>query len=102
PRRAFELSGDMLTLSDSNLRSFSLANPDVASQRDDLVIGSCTTTTVYYPGQAGYYDDYQGGYYGYGRWGCSLGAAPSGGGTGALAGLFGLAFVGLIVRRRTS
>jgi hypothetical protein len=42
PRRAFENGGDLVTVSDSNVRAFSLANLDIAHQTADLVIGTCT------------------------------------------------------------
>ncbi|HEY6476345.1 MAG TPA: beta-propeller domain-containing protein [Polyangia bacterium] len=44
PRRAFENGGDLITVSDSNVRAFSLANLDVAHQTADLVIGACVPT----------------------------------------------------------
>jgi hypothetical protein len=64
PRRAFENGAEMIAVSDSNVRSFSLASLDVAHQSADLVIGMCTTTSTptYYgggvaqrPGGAGEY-----------------------------------------------
>ncbi len=64
PRRAFENGAEMIAVSDSNVRSFSLASLDVAHQSADLVIGTCTTTSTptYYgggvaqrPGEAGQY-----------------------------------------------
>jgi len=45
PRRAFEHMGEMVTVSDSNVRSFSLANRSKALQTADLVIGSCVAKT---------------------------------------------------------
>jgi hypothetical protein len=45
PRRAFEHNEEMLTVSDSNVRSFSLENPAVAHQTADLVIGTCVPDT---------------------------------------------------------
>ncbi|HEY4392520.1 MAG TPA: hypothetical protein VGP64_00585, partial [Polyangia bacterium] len=41
PRRAFENGSDLVTVSDSNVRAFSLANLDIAHQTADLVIGTC-------------------------------------------------------------
>jgi hypothetical protein len=42
PRRAFENStGEMIAVSDSNVRAFSLADLGVAHQTADVVIGSC-------------------------------------------------------------
>jgi hypothetical protein len=53
PRRAFENGGDLVTVSDSNVRAFSLANLDIAHQTADLVIGTCipdqSTTTTQVP-----------------------------------------------------
>jgi hypothetical protein len=51
PRRAFENGGDLVTVSDSNVRAFSVANLDIAHQTADLVIGTCTpsSTTTYTP-----------------------------------------------------
>jgi uncharacterized membrane protein len=42
PRRAFEDGTQMLTVSDSNVRSFALADLNAAHQTADLVIGTCT------------------------------------------------------------
>jgi MYXO-CTERM domain-containing protein len=42
PRRAFENGSDLVTVSDSNVRTFSLADLDVAHQTADLVIGACS------------------------------------------------------------
>jgi hypothetical protein len=41
PRRAFENGGDLIAVSDSNVRAFSLANLEIAHQTADLVIGTC-------------------------------------------------------------
>jgi hypothetical protein len=51
PRRAFESGPDLVTVSDSNVRAFSLANLDIAHQTADLVIGTCepSTGTTYTP-----------------------------------------------------
>jgi hypothetical protein len=51
PRRAFENGGDLVTVSDSNVRAFSLANLDIAHQTADLLIGTCepSTGTTYTP-----------------------------------------------------
>ena len=45
PRRAFEHNEELLTVSDSNVRAFSLANLAVAHQTADLVIGTCVPET---------------------------------------------------------
>jgi hypothetical protein len=44
PRRAFENGAEMVTVSDSNVRTFSLGDLTVAHQTADLVIGSCTSS----------------------------------------------------------
>jgi hypothetical protein len=51
PKRAIELSGELLAVSDSNVRAFSLANPDVVAQTADVTIGTCVMPTI--PGQGG-------------------------------------------------
>jgi len=55
PRRAFELGGQMIAVSDSNVRAFGLENPDVAHQTADVVIGTCVPDTDpgYYGGGGG-------------------------------------------------
>jgi hypothetical protein len=46
PRRAFESStGEMIAVSDSNVRAFSLADLDIAHQTADVVIGTCLPST---------------------------------------------------------
>ena len=53
PRRALENGVEVLAVSDSNVREFSLASVDVAHQTADLVIGTCVPdsdgTPVYQP-----------------------------------------------------
>ncbi|HEX4422653.1 MAG TPA: beta-propeller domain-containing protein [Kofleriaceae bacterium] len=100
PRRAFELSGEMVTVSDSNVRAFSLADTVVAAPDADLVIDTCTPddpTGGYNQGGfgdgVGVGDEVGGGEYSDG-YGCS--ASRGGGGGFVLIGL-GLA---LSVRRR--
>jgi hypothetical protein len=51
PKRAIELSGELLAVSDSDVRAFSLANLDVATETADVAIGTCVTATL--PGQQG-------------------------------------------------
>jgi hypothetical protein len=99
PRRAFENNGEMLTVSDSHVRSFSLARFDTPVQTADLVIGSCVPDDL--PTQAGYGGaDYAGGaYYANRRFvACTVTAA------GAARGLAGpgiaLACVLLVAARR--
>jgi hypothetical protein len=46
PRRALELTGQMLAVSDSNVASFSLATPDVATQTAAVTIGTCVARTT--------------------------------------------------------
>ena len=45
PRRAFEHNEELLAVSDSNVRAFSLANLAVAHQTADVVIGTCVPDT---------------------------------------------------------
>ncbi len=86
PRRALPYQDELITVSDSNVRTFSLANKDVAQPTADVVIGKCVSRYGY--------DDF-GGF-------CSVHAPGSRAGgiatIGTLAGVF--AFV--IVRRRRS
>jgi hypothetical protein len=49
PRRALQKNGELLAVSDSNVRSFALGNHAVAMQTADLVIGECVPKTL--PGQ---------------------------------------------------
>jgi hypothetical protein len=52
PKRALELSqGELLAVSDSDVRAFSLANLDVSMQTADVSIGMCVQPTI--PGQTG-------------------------------------------------
>jgi hypothetical protein len=107
PRRAFENDGEMLTVSDSNVRSFSLANIATATQTADLVIGTCVADVL--PGQTGYAPGNYGvggaSYYSGGRYGtaCSVGAAgaPAGGGVAGSGLAFGAALLlfGRVSRR---
>jgi hypothetical protein len=89
PRRAFENGGEILTLSDSNVRSFGMADLDSAEQTADLTIGTCVERSAYYGGQG------WGGW-----WGCAL-AAPgtSSGAPGAAAVALGAIAVALGRRR---
>ena len=52
PRRAFELDQQMVTVSDSNVRTFSLETAVAAHQTADVVIGTCVpdSSTPYYGG----------------------------------------------------
>jgi hypothetical protein len=43
PRRAFENQGELITVSDSNVRTFSLADRDRAVPTADVVIGTCVS-----------------------------------------------------------
>jgi hypothetical protein len=55
PLRAFEHHQEMIAVSDSNVRAFSLSDLDVADQTADLTIGTCTapnTPTPLYDGFA--------------------------------------------------
>jgi hypothetical protein len=53
PRRAFEKTGEMITVSDTNVRSFSLANRDIAQRTADLVIGDCVENVLPSSGSGG-------------------------------------------------
>lgn len=46
PRRALENGNELIAVSDSNVRSFSLTNLDVAHETADLVIGECSMSAV--------------------------------------------------------
>jgi hypothetical protein len=113
PRRAFENQGEMLTVSDSNVRSFSLAQLgqyDTAAATADLVIGTCVADVL--PNETGYGANPGavggGGYYYYGggdggaRFGaCTVGAAGTSGGAAGSAFLaFGCALLAFARRRR--
>jgi uncharacterized protein (TIGR03382 family) len=51
PRRTMEIGSQMLVVSDSNVRSFSLTPKDPV-QTDDLTVGTCTGSAAYYPAYA--------------------------------------------------
>jgi hypothetical protein len=99
PRRAFENAGELVAVSDSNVREFSLAAMMTANQTADLTIDTCT------PDDSGTYGGYVGGGYGNGGNGgygngdqanydygaCSAGRGGAGGGLAiALAAVAGL------------
>lgn len=86
PRRAFENGGEIVAVSDSNVRSFLVA-PDKPLQTADVVIGTCDQTSSSYPYAPG------GDYYGE----CAV-VAP--GANTKDAAFFALAFVGLVIARR--
>jgi hypothetical protein len=98
PRRAFELSGQMIAVSDSNVRSFDVTSLDAPVQTADLVIGKCSTT-----------DSTNGGYVGNGNvnYGGSKrrshACSSTGGETDLAAGLSSLALIALasMVRSRS-
>ncbi|MCU0687592.1 MAG: hypothetical protein MUF34_36005 [Polyangiaceae bacterium] len=46
PRRALENGSELVAISDSNVRTFSLADRDSAIETADVVIGACTATTT--------------------------------------------------------
>lgn len=83
PRRALENGSELVAVSDSNVRSFSLVDRDSAVETADVVIGACARRYNYF--RSIYADrDYA----------CATGRAPGGrGGLGAfgLLGLVGLA-----------
>jgi hypothetical protein len=62
PRRAFELQSHMVAVSDSNVRSFSIAAPDFGKQASDLVLGGCVDPQS--PHGLGGYDGAMDGHYG--------------------------------------
>ncbi len=95
PRRAFENNGEMLTVSDSNVRSFASG-----SNTADVVIGTCEQeqSTGGYGGGYGGGGWYEGGNgspkYGLG---CTVSAPGQGARSGAF---FALALAGLVIARR--
>ncbi len=99
PRRAFEHRDHLLTVSDSNVRAFSLAQLDVAQPTGDLVIGTCVPrdSSGYGDGGWGGGEDWdEGGYGDDVYYGCA--SASRGGSSAATLLLIGLAVV--MVRRR--
>jgi hypothetical protein len=101
PRRAFENGGEMVTVSDSNVRAFSLENMAVAHQTADLVIGTCVPDPNPYYGGGGGFVGGGGGYYEESPRACSaLPGPPSGLDVIGLALAFFLLATGL--RRRRS
>jgi uncharacterized protein (TIGR03382 family) len=111
PRRAIELSSEMLTVSDSNVTSFSLAQASYGQQTADLVIGTCVDNSL--PGSYGSVNNgAEGNYYGGNDYHpyddhvyeCAMGsigasrAAKLPGGAGTLA--LGLLIGAAVVRRR--
>lgn len=104
PHRALEKDSQMITVSESNVRTFALASRGVATPTADLVIGTCVGASPVEPD----YGFYEGDYHGYRRFGifaCSAvptgTAAPMGAGTLA-GGLLALAALARAVRRRTA
>ncbi|MGE5185656.1 MAG: beta-propeller domain-containing protein [Acidobacteriota bacterium] len=95
PRRAFEHMGEMVTVSDSNVRSFSLADTATATQDADVVIDTCTPDSsngYYYPG---------GGRYGVDEEAPAYACSASRGGAGGFV-LVGLALAFSARRRRVT
>jgi hypothetical protein len=78
PKRALELSGELLAVSDADVRAFSLANLDVATQTADVTIGTCVMATL--PTQTGGFGegfgDFGGGDYYGGDAGAGSAASP--------------------------
>jgi hypothetical protein len=64
-RRAIPNGGELITVSESNVRSFSLANKDASAHTADLQIDECQRSQSYYGGFEG--DDMRM----YPHWGCS-------------------------------
>jgi hypothetical protein len=52
PKRAIELTGELVAVSDSDVRAFSLASLDTVDQTADVAIGQCVAATL--PGQTGF------------------------------------------------
>ena len=95
PRRGFENNGELLAVSDSNVRAFALDNLDVSHETADLVIGTCTSSSsggTYVVNAADY------------REGTPLACAvaPGGGHGSAAFALLGLAAIAVVRRRRTT
>jgi hypothetical protein len=63
PRRAFEEGTQMITVSDSNVRAFALADVTSAHETADLVIGACTSPAEPTVSVGNNGADYQGGGY---------------------------------------
>lgn len=101
PRRALRRSGELLAVSDSHVRSFSLERTDVADMTAEVTIGACLQRTppisndVWREGPNRYNYEHDSGddYYR----GCSMGA-PSRTSPWSLA--IGVAFAALALRRR--
>jgi Beta propeller domain len=100
PRRAFEHDQQLIAVSESNVRAFSLSDLDVAHQTADLTIGTCTESNTTYPLDNDFAGDghNQDGY----LFACSVGAARGGGSSGwrVLLGLLALALPRLKRRQR--
>jgi hypothetical protein len=102
-RRAFLHEDRLLAVSDTNVRSFSIANFEAPTMTADLSLGECTLHAERYPDH-GYPHGHGHGYYGDGdmRGGMFCATSPNLGGrvgAGASA-LFGLVALGLVTRRR--
>jgi hypothetical protein len=101
PLRAFEHEEQLIAVSESNVRVFSLVDLDVAHETADLTIGTCTASNTTYPLDNGFARDQydQDGY----LFGCSVGAARGGGSSGwpVLLGLLALALPRLERRWRS-
>jgi hypothetical protein len=95
PRRAFENGGELVTVSDSNVRAFSLENMSVVHQTADLEIGTCVPDeSPYYTGGGGFIpqgNDYEG---------QPMACAAAGGGGGGAPIALVLAALALRIARR--
>lgn len=107
PRRAFQKDGELVTVSESNVRSFSLSFRDFPVQTADLVIGACTPYNTNEPTEPGFIgdgiDDTWSGHR-FGFFACSTtGSLPvHGSASGALAvSLFGLLAAARLLRRKS-
>jgi hypothetical protein len=97
PRRAFEQGDAMITVSDSNVRSFVMSDPRVAHQSADLTIGTCVApANLGYAAPAGgvYGGEHEGAY----PMACSL--ARAGGEDRRWPVTFVLGALGLLLARR--
>jgi hypothetical protein len=99
PRRAFEQGDAMITVSDSNVRSFTMSDPNVAHQSADLTIGTCVPASL--PGYAAPADGvYRGGGDGQGAYPMACSLAKADGADRRWPVTFVLGALGLLLARR--
>jgi uncharacterized protein (TIGR03382 family) len=100
PRRAIENGNELLTVSDSNVRAYSLADTSVAHVLADVTIDTCTPdTSGYYPGNPGNNNNNDNNNNEYGGGQAYPGACSAGTGSGTLVPTLGIALA-LVMRRR--